>query len=167
MAKKKRKVHDPGECEPPMSAMIDVVFLLLIFFIVTYQEPMVEAHMAINMPSPNPPPNSEPPPPPLEIWVLKGDKVMDPTTGKQRVDGRNQPVFKPGSRYLMMGRSPSTLKKIEEELYAIVANNPKQAVMIKVQQVAPEGNLVDLLDLCSKVKLTNLNVLTLKEGYNR
>ena len=35
----------------PMSQMIDVVFLLLIYFVVTMKDEISEAHLAINLPS--------------------------------------------------------------------------------------------------------------------
>ena len=141
MATRKKYVTD--KAEPPMAAMIDVVFLLLIFFILTFKETKVEAHLAINMPSPDAPPSDEEPPELFEIWVLH-------------------------NRYLMQGRSKQVwdLDKIEATLINVVASDPNQAVMIKVQQKAHEGKLVDLLDRCAKVGLTNLNVLTLKEGFD-
>ena len=36
----------------PMSSMIDIVFLLLIYFIVTMEDEIPEAHLSINLPSP-------------------------------------------------------------------------------------------------------------------
>ena len=40
----------------PMSQMIDVVFLLLIYFVVTMKDEISEAHLAVNLPSAGAPP---------------------------------------------------------------------------------------------------------------
>ena len=61
--RKIRRGNDSADV--PMSAMIDVVFLLLIYFIVTYKEEIPEAHLAINLPQPTPPPKIIKEPPPL------------------------------------------------------------------------------------------------------
>ena len=51
MAEKRRRVQE--QAEVPMSSMIDVVFLLLIYFIITQKEQISEAHLAVNLPTPS------------------------------------------------------------------------------------------------------------------
>ena len=46
-----RKKRETESISIPMSAMIDVVFLLLVFFLVTYQDDIIESHVSVNIPS--------------------------------------------------------------------------------------------------------------------
>ncbi len=117
-----------------LSAMIDVVFLLLMFFVATYQKQLVEAHLAIDHPLTPTKVNS----------ILKLDAEVHP-------DG-----------YHYMGQR-SDLVAIEEKLANIVVRDPETQFFIKVNPSAKEGQLVRLLDICAKVNMKNLNVLTLKE----
>ncbi len=133
MARKK----GPDRVEVPMSAMIDVVFLLLIFFTLTKKPQIPEAHVAINLPAPNPPPSTQVDQPPLlEIKILASgelllrDKSMAPTA-------------------------------LREWLLDIAAFNTEQTVIIKVAPTATEGQLMDVLDMCSQANLTQLNVMML------
>ena len=121
----------------PMSAMIDVVFLLLIYFIVTYKDEIPEAHLAVNLPMPNPapPPEDFVPPPLLEIEVHPGE-------------------------FLLRGR-PMSPARIESVLRGMAAQDDQLTVIVKVNQRALTKNLVTILDICQAVNLTNLNVVTL------
>lgn len=80
MASRKPKAD---EANVPLSAMIDVVFLLLIYFVVT-QKPIVEdVHLSADLPSPNrgkPPPDIKPP--------FKIDVIDDADPNLYRIDGR-------------------------------------------------------------------------------
>jgi biopolymer transport protein ExbD len=117
-----------------LSAMIDVVFLLLLFFVATFVSERTEAYLSVNNPTGT---IGEPGPPPMEAEVHP-------------------------SEYRFMGRA-MPLDKLEDQLMAMTASNTEVAVFIKVNPSASEGELLDLLDRCSKVNLTNLNIQTLKE----
>lgn len=121
-----------------MSAMIDVVFLLLVYFVLTKKPDIPEVHMAINLPSPNPATQpDEPPPTTLEIHVLAGE------------------------RYMLQGTKQVSLQALENYLLDFAAFGTDQTVMIKVEPEAREAALVNVLDRCSKANLSNLNVLSL------
>ena len=126
------------ELEIPMAAMIDVVFLLLIFFIVTHQDPNYEAHVAINLPSPSETESDEPPPQTLEIHVS----------------------HVPGEYYIRGEKADIT--HLIERLEQYARYDTEQTVVIKVSQQATHEYLMMLLDGCKKAGLSNLNVLTLK-----
>jgi biopolymer transport protein ExbD len=123
----------------PMAAMIDVVFLLLVFFILTYQEEIIEAHMPINLPAPTLTQKPKTAVPLLEIHVYHG-------------------------RYLMMGNHPMTLDKIADTLITQTKYDPDQSILIRVSKKAQHKELIALLDLCNRVGLTSLNVSTLQDG---
>lgn len=133
-----RRKFSSGAIEIPMSAMIDVVFLLLIYFIVTYKEEIPEAHLAVNLPQPNPqpPPPDFIPPPLLEIEIHPGE-------------------------FLLNGKLMSP-NRMESVLRTLAAQDKELTVIIKVNQRAKTKNLVTVLDICQEVELANLNVVTLQ-----
>ena len=126
----------------PMSAMIDIVFLLLIFFIATFKENKVEAHLAINMPSPSSQP-TETKPKLLEVYIYPD--TMAPPDG-----------------YMWMGIKMVKLERIQELLISAASFDTEMTVLIKVHPDATEKQLVDILDRCANAGLTKLNVLRLK-----
>ncbi|MFT5126994.1 MAG: biopolymer transport protein ExbD [Rhodothermales bacterium] len=130
--------REEEKLETPMSAMIDVVFLLLIFFIVTQKDELIEAHMAINLPSPSSAP-SETKPQLLEVQV------------------------RAGGNYTLNGKALG-LDSLESTLHSIAQFDKDQTVIVKVHPAAIQKELIELLDRCRKVGLTKLNVLTLKGG---
>ena len=124
--------------EVPMSSMIDVVFLLLIYFIVTYKEEIPEPHLAVNLPAPSPPPPQENVEPPTLLCI----------------------EVQPGEYYLR-GRSMS-LERIGSILNNMANQDADLTVVIKVNQRARTRNLVRILDLCQGAGLKNMNVVTLE-----
>lgn len=119
----------------PMSSMIDVVFLLLIYFIVTQKDEITEAHLAVNLPSPGSAKTTETKPQLLEIEVYDGQIAL---RGKVMPD---------------------------DATFAALMNNfrdPELTVMIKVSTGARARDLVKVLDYCQGAGLTKLNVVTLR-----
>ena len=124
----------------PLASMIDMVFLLLTFFILTFQSTIPEARMELSMPGPDPHPRDRVP-------VLLTMSVLP---GQYQIHGMN----------LSFG-------ELEQRLSGMTALDPSTTVRINVSQEAQEGELVRLLDLCHRLKLTRLNVLTLKDTAGR
>jgi len=137
MALGKKKKHNEQMVQVPIAAMIDVVFLLLIYFILTHKEEVAEAHLAVNLPSP----------------------------GRATEENKEKPKVielevHPGQVYLQ--KSARSLPEIKETLSYLASLDPSQTVMIKTSQMAKTEELVAVLDLCKGVGLTSLNLLTLK-----
>ena len=129
--------RDTGDsAEVPMSSMIDVVFLLLIYFIVTQKDEISEAHLAVNLPSPNPAQQTDVKPKLLELEVHPGRVLL-------------QGVQKP-------------LSQIRETLAYLAKLDSEQTVIVKTSEMAKTGELVTVLDLCKGVGLSKLNVVTLQ-----
>jgi len=121
----------------PMSSMIDVTFLLLIYFIITQREEIPEAHLAVNLPSPNQAPQkTDEKPNLLEIEVH------------------------PGQVYLK--KMPQTMDQLQDMLTKMAAYDAEQTVIVKTSVQAQTQELVRVLDLCKGLGLTKLNVMTLK-----
>jgi biopolymer transport protein ExbD len=138
MAKRKKKNFGGSADEPPMSSMIDVVFLLLIYFVVTQKPIISEAHLAVNLPTPNsqqPPSDEEPP---IEIRIR----------------------IRPDS-YSLQGRKID-MDSLRSELASYGAKkDAKYSIMIETHIFSHNQQLVNVLDACSASSLTNLNILTL------
>ena len=128
-----RKKYD-DKLAVPMSSMIDVVFLLLIYFIITQRDEISEAHLAINLPAPGSGRASENKPQLLEVEVFE-------------------------KQYFLRGTSVS-LETLESTLNSF--RNPDLTVIIKVSINAKAPDLVNVLDLCQGAGLTKLNVVTLR-----
>jgi biopolymer transport protein ExbD len=128
MAKKKSKFVI-GDTEVPLSAMIDVTFLLLAYFIITNSPPIEEAHVAINTPSTVSPPITEITNPSFDILVYQ-DKYHLPELGL-------------------------TFKNVKdmENFIADFANNTKDdqnKVTLKLHGQAKTERLIDLVDLLAQ-----------------
>ena len=122
-------------CEVPIAAMIDIVFLLLVYFIVTSTEVIDEAFVQVNLPGPVTEPVSNPTDS-MNIYVLEDHyEVM-------------------GQKY-DLGEMDRYLGNISQILTDISVN-------IKVSKKAEHKKLVRLLDLLNKVKVTKFSLNTLK-----
>lgn len=138
MAKRKKKLNNESAGEPPMSSMIDVVFLLLIYFVVTQKPIISEAHLAVNLPSPSsaqPPQDQEPP---IEIRVRIRPKSFSLQGKKIALDDLRTKLASYGSK-----------------------ENVKYSIFIETHIYSKNQQLVDVLDACSASGLKNLNILTL------
>ena len=136
MAIRKRK-RNAEAAQIPMSSMIDVVFLLLIYFIVTQKDERSEAHLAVNLPSPNQAQETKIKPKFLELEVHPGGQVF------------LQGVSKP-------------LPQIRETLTYLASLDTEQTVIVKTSVMATTEDLVRVLDMCKGVGLEKLNVMTLQ-----
>lgn len=133
--RKKRK--NQGKIEIVMSAMIDVVFLLLIYFIVTYTVIEPEAHLEVILPAPD----TSAQPPDITPWEIE--------------------VYENG--YIYKGTRMS-LDRVGAVLAGATENTDPEDItlVIKTSVNAPVRNLVNILDICRAVDITNLNVMTLQ-----
>lgn len=130
------KRKQPEQLAVPMSSMIDIVFLLLIYFIVTAREEISEAHLAVNLPSPGSAKTNEVKPKMLEMQVH---------ANKLYLQGAEKPV-----------------EEIASTLKYLGGLDPDQTVIIQVSMNARATDLVTALDLCRAAGLDKLNVMTLK-----
>ena len=128
--RKRRKSEESGEIS--MTPMIDVVFQLLIYFVLTIRPVDVFAHLDVFSPSAKPQESETPPPPMIKIEIFPGGVLIN------------------GAGVDMAG-----LAKILGQLGAL---NPKQTVMILCSVDSRHRELVEVLDLCARSKLTNISV---------
>ena len=115
--------------------MIDVVFQLLIFFIVTLKVEDILAHLDISRPAP------------------------DPSTQEEQVqDLLTIQIYKDG--FIMRGRRIS-LARLDRHLGRLASYSKNLSVIIKCTADSPHQRLVQVLDLCAKAGLSNISVFSL------
>jgi biopolymer transport protein ExbD len=121
--------------EMNMTPMIDVVFQLMIFFLVTLKKEDIIARLDVNRPM-APPIKSEVQPPEL-LTVL---------------------VYKDG--FVLQGRRVD-LKELDRQLSKIASYDRTASVIIKCTADSPHSYLIQLLNLCSKSRLSNISVFSM------
>jgi len=137
--RKRKKEGDRPQLE--MTPMIDVVFQLLIFFIVTLKQEDIFAHLDVNRPAPAPHAKLEEKPDLLEILVYN----------ERRLGGEG---------FSMQGRKVS-IKSLEKHLSRVASFSKDISVVIKCTGDSPHVNLVKVLDACANAELKNLSVFSM------
>lgn len=134
MRRTRRKPAD--EVKLDMTPMIDCVFQLLIFFLVTMKFEDIIAHLDVFRPSPDPNPKKE-------------EKIADLVTIGVFVDG------------FTINDKVIGLEPLDRMLGKLASYSTTQTILIKCAPDSPHERLIQLLDLCAKNKLTNLSVLSM------
>ena len=138
MARKRRR-NENRAGELNLTAMIDVAFQLLSFFIITVHPVDVFAHLSVFRPSP--------------------EQVQAPSSPSARL--LRVTVF---PDYFAINDKPVSFSQLEDFLGKMASYDPSQTVLIMCTNESPHERLVALLDLCTKVGLTNLSVVS-SGGY--
>jgi biopolymer transport protein ExbD len=134
MARKKRRASEhPGELN--LTAMIDVAFQLLSFFVMVSHPMDVMTALGVNRPAPQmgPPPADKPSL--LEIMVYK--------------DG-----------FVFQGRKVN-IAEVERQLGKYAKMSTNTTIIIKCTLDSRHKTLIQVLDICSKLKLTNISLFSL------
>ena len=124
-----------------MTPMVDVAFLLLIFFMVTtvFRRPLA---MEVNMPKP-------------------GDKVEVPESNVMTIFVREDGTmaYDVGKR----GMNPLTWDELREVLILEADYNPELIVLAKVSRKAKYEYMVDLLDTFDDAQMERFSVIPMNE----
>ncbi len=172
MARKKVQIDNSVSAAVPLSAMIDVVFLLLIYFIMT-QKPVVEdIYLQLNLPAPNPATSSSDEPPAiLRIDVSKRPEDRDDEiTAMMRTAKTQLEVNEVRKKELEWVRyfvnvtgdgsgEPMTYQQMESWLKTVAETQPDTTIVMNCGPNAKHKKLVRILDLCGKVGLKNINLI--------
>jgi biopolymer transport protein ExbD len=119
-----------------MTPMIDVVFQLLIFFLVTLKQEDILSHLDVSRPAAE---SSRPP-------ETQPDELLTIIVHK---DG-----------FLLQGRRVSA-SRLERRMIRMAGFNPDMPVIIKCTGDSPHARLIKLLDICANARLTNLSVFSM------
>jgi biopolymer transport protein ExbD len=139
MRRKRREREEPSN-EVSMTPMIDVVFQLLIYFLVTFSTPDVLAHLDISRPAPDPSQTERRTPP----------KMI-------RIN-----VYEEGGRengYSLNGRTVSRAE-LGSILNRLASFSQNQTVLITCAGASEHAKLVGVLDLCAESGLSKLSVIS-------
>lgn len=140
MARKKgRNKGDAAKLE--MTPMIDVVFQLLIFFIVTLKEQDILANLNISRPAPDP--SNTPPPNPDELLTVEV--------------GRTGWVLN-GRPYLA---NQSGLEQLDRALTRIASFSRETSVIVKCTADSPHSALIQVLNILAREGMKNISVFSL------
>ncbi len=138
MGRKKRK-FEIKDAEVPISAMIDVVFLLLVYFIVS-QKPIIEdALLPIDLPAPGAPAKQN-----QAVQLFKIDVAKLSRDSDNIYHVNNQPYYFNDLKALLKQRAET---------------NPDTSIIINCDPNAKHKKLIRLLDVCSEYGLTKLNLV--------
>lgn len=134
MARERKRPEAPA-AELSMTPMIDVVFQLLIYFIVTIKPIDVITNLDVFRPAPDPnAPKDEKPPQLVRLGVYQDGYSINDT--------------------------PISIEALEKALGRLAAIDAGQTIMITVSAVAEHGKLINALDLCAKNGLRSLSVVS-------
>ncbi len=136
-----RKPQDNPQLD--MTPMIDVVFELIIFFVVTIKQEDIFSKLNVNRPAPSPPTQTE---------VMKDDTV-DIQLGR-RVDGGADGVIVYNGREVKRAELDKFLKDIAR-------TKKTTPIIIKCEERSPQKVLVDVLDICYANDLYSVSVFSL------
>ncbi len=133
--RKRRNAAGQGQDDVQMTAMIDVVFQLLVYFIVTLQPEDVITHLDVFRPSPEKQQEqTQTPPKMIRIQIYPDGITIN-------------------DKYV-------TIPDLDRLLDKLAAIDTKQSIMIMCTAQSNHEDLVRVLDLCAKSDLTNLSVIS-------
>ena len=128
-----RKAYDNPQLD--MTPMIDVVFELIIFFVVTIKQEDLFSKLNANRPAPNDKPT----------------QVVEDTTIKIQVG--------PGG--LVYNNRGVSLKELKRNLKQAASIDKKTTVLLQCTLNSPHKFLVDALDACAEQGLQNLSIFSM------
>ncbi|MFZ4395937.1 MAG: ExbD/TolR family protein [Kiritimatiellia bacterium] len=137
MGRKSRTLtQHPGELN--LTAMIDVAFQLLAFFLLAIKPVDVFTNLPANRPSPDP--------------------VKDRVSTMLRIMVLPQ---NPGeSGVYVLNDTPLTTTQLDDRIRKYAATDPTQTVLIQCAKKSTHRQLVELLDTCAKHHMANLSVVS-------
>ena len=137
----RERTRNKGEAAKlEMTPMIDVVFQLLIFFIVTLRPEDILANLNITRPAPDP-------------QAIPDEQVKDLLT-----------IIVERNGYVLNGRpyfGAAGLAQLDRHLTRIASFSRSTTVIIKCTADSPHRHLIRLLNICAREGMTNLSVFSM------
>lgn len=130
-----RKRATPHVLGFQIAPMVDILLVLLVFFIVTWNFSLEEKDLEINLPSAA---NAE------EEQAFVNQVVLN-----LRSDGT-----------VMLNRKPLSQEELSQKLVTLANLFPDQAVIIRGDVNVPYKHLVSVLDICREAKIWNIDLKT-------
>ena len=138
----KGHTSEEEKAEVSMSPLIDCVFLLLIFFLVSTMMKKINRDIAIELPESS-----------------SAERLLP--TNDQVVIGIN-----PEGHFYYDGQKESIMQ-IHQYLRAVSKDQPNYQIRIDTDRHAPLHRVVEIVDMCQFNGLTNIVLRTYDEHYNK
>ena len=136
------QAQEEEEAEVSMYPLIDCVFLLLIFFIVSTMTKKQNKDIDISLP------------------VSSSAEKLIPSN-QELVIGIDQ------KKNIFFEGEPVSLNGLHAELREIGVLEPDRRIRLDADEKTPLGRVVEILDLCQFNNLTNVGIRTYDEHYNK
>lgn len=130
-----KEKRESNEAKVEMTPMIDVVFQLLIFFVVTLKQEDILSRFSAARPSDADIDRIEPDINLIDITVHKGGFI-----------------FK---------QSPVTIEGLDKQIGRYSRLSKTATVVIRCTKDSPQSNLIKVLDVCSKHQMKNLSIFSM------
>lgn len=130
------KQHSEEDSSFPMAAMVDIIFLLLVFFVSTSVFYRLEAEMDIVIPS------------------AEEAQISERATGEIIIN-----VRKDGS--IVVNQREMTIAQLTEVLMRVSELHKGQAVIVRGDAEATHQSIMDVLDACAKADIWNVSFAAL------
>ncbi len=163
MARKKVKIDNSVSASVPLSSMIDIVFLLLIYFITTQKEVINDVHLQLDLPDPTAAGSSAKASDILEIGVFYDpadnfDKINE-QMARAKTEAERKAYEKRLQVFYSYRGARLEFSNVVEQLKNIRELNPDTTIMINCGPNAKHQKLIKLLDLCDELGLRKLNLV--------
>ena len=123
-----------------MTPMIDVVFELIIFFVVTIKQEDVFSRLNANRPAPNDGKPEQSDTPPVEIQIGKG---------------------RDANGVLVYNKREVRRAELDQNLREVARTSKKTAIIVRCTEDSPHKALVDVLDICYRNELFSVSIFTM------
>ena len=123
-----------------MTPMIDVVFELIIFFVVTIKQEDIFSKLNANRPAPSATSNSS-----------ESDTTVTIEIGR----GRD------ANGVLVYNRREVRRSELDQYLREVARTSTKTPIIVKCTEDSPHKALVDVLDICYRNKLFSVSIFTM------
>ena len=137
-----RKQQDNPQLD--MTPMIDVVFELIIFFVVTIKQEDIFSKLNCNRPAPSPPTATEKQEEDINVNIEIG----------RRYDGSPNGVILYNTREVKRA-------ELDQHLREIARTKKSTPIIVKCDDRSPHKALVDVLDICYKNELFSVSVFSM------
>ena len=134
--------NSEDEPEVSMSPLIDCVFLLLIFFLVSSMTKVKNKDIPVDLP-------------------------VSESAVKLRPDDKQVVLGLDNEGNFFWEGEPSSTNFMLEQLRDISISDPERRIRIDMDKDTPIGRFVQVMDACQFYNLTNIGIRTYDENYNR
>ena len=139
-----RQQHDEGEAIQ-MAPLIDIVFLTLVFFMVTSVYSTLESEMDITLPTADQAVEAERVPGEIIVNLLSAEDA-------KMVDGELSDI--------VVNERTMSIHELQGVLNRVAEYFPGGAVIIRADENARHGRVIAILDACSRADIQNISFAT-------